>query len=134
MWSPEGKFNKNKFFLIPSLILNLPDDWQNTFAGLNNVKCLTLCLSKDEIDLVRELSRRNRQSISATIRKAVDSYFENRSWEVSVLPQAILNKRFCRQLSVYPLQEQISKLKYLSSLTNRPVTHLVTEAIRRYYT
>jgi len=113
--------------------VDLPDGWQNSFATSNNVKCLTLCLPKDELDLVRKMSRRTKQSISAIVRKAVKSYFENGSWEVSVMPQGILDKRPSRQLSVYPLEEQISKLKYLSSLTNRPVTHLVSEAITRYH-
>ena len=132
LWSPEGKFNKNKFFLIPSLIVNLSHDWQDSFVRADNLKCLTLYPSKDKLNLLENLSRGNRQSISVTVRKAVDSYFQKKSWRANIFPQAVLKERSSRQLSVYLFEEQMSKLKYLSSQTNRPVIDLVTEAIRRY--
>ena len=132
MWSPEGKFNKNNFFLIPSLMVNLPDDWQDNFVRADNLKCLTLYPSKDELNLLRKLSRRNKQSISAAVRKAVDDYFKNKNWRVNIFPQTVLKDRSCRQLSVYLFEEQINKLKYLSSQTNRSVIDLVSEAISKY--
>ena len=131
-WSPEGKFNKNKFFLIPSLVVNLPDDWQDNFVRGDNLKCLTLYPSKDELNLLRKRWRKNKQSISAAVRKAVDRYFQNKSWGVNIFPQTVLKDRSCRQLSVYLFEEQINKLRYLSSQTNRPVIDLVTEAISKY--
>ena len=132
MWRPEGKFNKNKFFLIPSLVVNLPDDWQSNFGRADNLKCFTLYPSKDEINLLRKLWRAKKQSISVTVRKAVDSYFQHKSWGVNIFPQAVLKDKSCGQLSVYLFEQQINKLKYLSSHTNRPVIDLVTEAISRY--
>jgi len=132
LWSSEGKFNKNKFFLIPSLVVNLPDDWQDNFVRADNLKCLTLYPSKDELNLLRKLWRKNKQSISAAVRKAVDSYFQNKNWGVNIFPQTALKERSRGQLSIYLFQEQINKLKYLSSQTNRPVTHLLTEAVSRY--
>jgi len=132
-WSPEGKFNKNKFFLIPSLMVNLPVDWQDNFVRADNLKCLTLYPSKDELNLLKKLSRRNKQSISATVRKAVDSSLQKKSWEVNILPQPALKRKSCSQLSIYLLEEQINKLKYLFSQTNRPLIDLVTEAISKYY-
>jgi len=75
----EGKFNKNKFFLIPSLMVSLPHNWQDNFVRADNLKCLTLYPSKDEFNLLRKLSRKNKQSISATVRRAVDCYFQNQS-------------------------------------------------------
>jgi len=131
-WSSEGKFNKNNFFLIPSLMVNLTDGWQDNFVRADNLKCLTLYPSKDELSLLTKLSRRNKQSIPATVRKAVDSYFQNKSWRVNIFPQTALKERSCRQRSLYLFEEQINKLKYLSSQTNRPVIDLVSEAISRY--
>ena len=113
-------------------MVNLPDDWQDNFLRTGNIRCLTLYPSEDELNLLRELSTRNKQSISVTVRKAVDSYFQNKSWRVNIFPQAVLKERSSRQLSVYLFKEQISKLKYLSSQTNRPVIDLVTEAISKY--
>jgi len=132
LWSPEGKFNKNNFFLIPSLMVKLPDDWQDNFGRADNSKCLTLYPSKDELNLLKKLSRGNKQSISATARKAVDSYFQIQSWRVNIFPQTVSKDKSCGQLSVYLFEEQINKLKYLSSQTNRPVIDLVTEAISKY--
>ena len=132
LWSSEAKFNKNNFCLIPSLMVNLPDHWQDNFVRADNLKCLTLYPSKDELNLLRKLWRKNRQSISAAVRKAVDSYFQNRSWRVNIFPQTALKERSRGQLSVYLFKEQINKLKYLSSQTNRPVTHLLTEAVSKY--
>jgi len=132
LWSSEGKFNKNKFFLIPSLIVNLPDDWQDNFVRADNLKCLTLYPSKDDLNLLTKLSRRNKQSIPATVRKAVDRYFQNQSWGVNIFPRTALKHRSCGQLSVYLFEGQINKLKYLSCQTNRPVIDLVTEAISKY--
>jgi len=113
-------------------MLNLADDWQDNFTGADNIKCLTLYPSEDELNLLKKISGTNKQSISATVRKAVDSYFQNKSWGVNIFPQAVLKDRSCRQLSVYLFEEQISKLKYLSSQTNRPVINLVTEAMGKY--
>jgi hypothetical protein len=132
LWSPEGNFNKNNFFLIPSLTVSLPDDWQDNFARMDNLKCLTLYPHKDELNFLRKFLGSNEQSISAMVRRAVDSYLQNKSWRVSILPQAVLKDRSCGQLSVYLLDEQINKLKYLSSHTNRPLIDLVTEAISKY--
>jgi hypothetical protein len=132
LWSPEGKFNKNNFFLIPALMVNLPHDWQDNFARADNLKCLTLYPSKDEINFLRKLWRTNKQSISVTVRKAVHSYFQNQSWGVNIFPQAAFKDKSCGQLSVHVFEEQINKLKYLSSQTNRPVIDLVTEAISKY--
>ena len=112
--------------------MNLPDHWQDNFVRADNLKCLTLYPSKDELNLLRKLWRAKRQSISASVRKAVDSYFQDRSWAVNIFPQAVLKERSSRQLSVYLFEEQINKLKYLSSQTNRPVIDLVTEAISEY--
>ncbi len=134
LWSSEGKFNKNKFFLIPSLMVNLPDDWQDNFGRADNLKCLTLYPSKDELNLLRKQSGRDKESISVAVRKAVDSYLQKKSWGVNILPQPALKRESCRQLSVYLFKEQIHKLKYLSSQTNRPVIDLVTEAISKYCT
>jgi len=131
-WSPEGKFNKNNFFLIPSLMVNLPDNWQDNFVRADKLKCLTLYPSKDELNLLTKVSRSNKPSISATVRKAVESYFQNKTWGVNIFPQTALKDRSCRQLSVYLFEGQINKLKYLSCQTNRPVIDLVTEAISRY--
>jgi len=132
LWQPEGKFNKNNFFLIPSLMVNLPHNWQDNFLRIGNIKCLTLYPSKDELNLLRKLSRRDKQSISPAVREAVDSYFQNKSWEVNIFPQTVLKDRSSRQLSVYLLEEQTNKLKYLSSQTNRSAVDLVTEAISKY--
>ena len=132
LWSPEGKFNKNNFFLIPSLIVNLPHDWQDNFVRTGNIKCLTLYPSKDELSVLRKLWGTNKQSISPTVRKALDSYFQIKSWGVSIFPRTALKHRSCGQLSVYLFEGQINKLKYLSCQTNRPVIDLVTEAISKY--
>jgi len=113
-------------------MVNLPNDWQDNFGRADNLKCLTLYPSKDESNLLTKLSRGNKQSISAAVRKAVDSYFQNKSWGVNIFPQTVLKDRSCRQLSVYLFEEQINKLKYLSSQTNRPVIDLVTEAVSKY--
>jgi len=129
---PEGKFNKNKFFLIPSLMVNLPDDWQDNFVRTGSLKYLTLYPSQCEMNLLRRLSRMSKQSISASVRKVVDMYFQNKSWGVNIFPQPALKERSCGQLSVYLFEEQINKLKYLSSQTNRPVIDLVTEATGKY--
>ena len=112
--------------------MNLPDDWQDNFARADNLRCLTLYPSKDELDLLRELSRRDQQSISPPVRKALDSYLEDKSWGVSIFPRTALKHRSCSQLSVYLFEGQIDKLKYLSTQTNRSVIDLVTEAIGRY--
>jgi len=131
-WSPEGKFNKNNFFLIPSLMVNLPDHWQDNFTGADNLKCLTLYPSEDDLDLLRKQSGGDKESISVAVRKAVDSYFQNKSWRVNIFPQTALKHRSCRQLSVYLFEDEINKLKYLSSQTNRSVIDLVSEAISKY--
>ncbi len=132
LWSPEGKFNKNNFFLIPSLMVNLPDEWQENFVRADKLKCLTLYPSKDELNLLTKVSRSNKPSISARVRKSVDSYFQRKSWRANIFPQAALKDKPCRQLSVYLFEEQINKLRYLSSQTNRRVIDLVTEAISKY--
>ena len=131
LWRPEGKFNKNNFFLVPSLIVSLPHDWQDNFGKADNLKCLTLYPSKNKLNLLKKLSRGNKQSISAAVRRAVDCYFQNKSWGVNILPRTVLKDRSFKQLSVYLFEEQINKLKYLSSQTNRPVIDLVTEAISK---
>jgi len=131
LWSSEGKFNKNNFFLIPSLVANLPDHWQDNFGRADNLKCLTLYPSKDKLNLLKKLSGGNKQSISDTVRKSVDSYFQNKSWGVNIFPQPALKRKSCSQLSIYLLEERINKLKYLSSKTNRPVIDLVTEVISK---
>jgi len=113
-------------------MVNLPDDWQDNFARTGSLKCLTLYPSKCEMNLLRRLSRRSKQSISASVRKVVDIYFQNKSWGVNIFPQTALKHRFCRQLSVYLFEDEINKLKYLSSQTNRSVIDLVTEAISTY--
>lgn len=122
----------SSLLFLSSLIMNLPHDWQNNFVKADNLKCLTLYLSKDELNLLKKLSGGNEQSTSAPVRKAVDSYFQNKSWELNIFPQTVLKHRSCTQLSVYLFEEQINKLKYLSSHTNRPVIDLVTEAISKY--
>ena len=132
LWSSEGKFNKNNFFLIPSLVVNLPHEWQDNFVRADNLKCLTLYPSRDELDLLSEVWRRDKQSISTAVREAVDCYFQNKSWRVNIFPQTALKHKSCSQLSVYLFEDQINKLKYLSSHTNRPVIDLVTEAITKY--
>jgi len=132
LWSPEGKFNKNKFFLIPSLMVSFPDHWQDNFTGADSLKCLTLYPSEDDLNLLRKQSGRDKESISVALRKAVDSYLQEKSWGVNILPQPALKRKSCRQLSVYLFEEQINKLKYLSTQTNRTVIDLVTEAISKY--
>ena len=112
--------------------MNLPDDWQDNFVGAGNLKCLTLYPPKNELNLLTKLSGTSKQPISAIVRKAVDSYFQTKSWGVNIFPQTASKERSSRQLSVYLFKEQISKLKYLSSRTNRPVINLVTEAISKY--
>jgi hypothetical protein len=131
-WSSEGKFNKNKFFLIPSLVVNLPHDWQDNFVRADNLKCLTLYPSQGRLDLLRNLSRKNESSISDIVRKTVDSYLQKKSWGVNIFPRNALRNRSCKQLSVYLFEGQINKLKYVSSQTNCPVIDLVTEAISKY--
>jgi len=113
-------------------MVNLPHNWQDNFLRIGNIKCLTLYPSKDELNLLRKLWRRDKQSISAAVRKAVNSYFQNKSWGQNIFPQTTLKRRSCRQLSIYLFEEQINKLRYLSSQTNRPVIDLVTEAISKY--
>jgi hypothetical protein len=132
LWSSKGKFNKNKFFLILSLMVNLPDHWQDNFLRTGNIKCLTLYPSKNDLNLLRKQSGRDKESISVAVRKAVDSYFQNKTWAVNIFPQTALKHRSCSQLSVYLFEGQINKLKYLSSQTSRPVIDLVTEAISEY--
>ncbi len=112
--------------------MNLADDWQNEFPRSQNLGCLTLYPSKNALDFLKKFSGTKKQSVSVAVRKAVDSYFQNKSWEVNVLPQAALKTKSSKQMNVYPFKEQIKKLKYLSSRTNRPVTHLVSEALREY--
>ena len=113
-------------------MVNLPDHWQDNFTGADNLKCLTLYPSEDDLNLIRKLLGSNEQLISPTVRKALDSYFQNKNWRVNIFPQTALKHKSCRQLSIYPFEDQINKLKYLSSQTNRPVIHLVTEAISKY--
>jgi len=113
-------------------MVKLPDDWQDNFGRADNSKCLTLYPSKDELNLLRKQSGRDKESISATVRKAVDSYLQKKSWGVNIFPQAVVKERSSSQLSLYLFEEQINKLKYLSSQTNRPVIDLVTEAISKY--
>ena len=104
-WSPEGKFNKYKFFLIPSLMVNLPDDWQDNFTGADNLKCLTLYPSEDDLNLLRKQSGRDKKSISVVVRKAVNNYLQKKSWGVNIFPQAVLKDRSCHQLSIYLFEE-----------------------------
>jgi len=113
-------------------MVNLPDDWQDNFTGADNLKCLTLYPSEDDLNLLRKQSGRDKESISIAVRKAVDSYLQKKSWGVNILPHPALKRKSCSQLSIYLLEEQINKLRYLSSQTNRPVTDLVTEAISKY--
>jgi len=113
-------------------MVNLPHDWQDNFTGADNLKCLTLYPSKDEMNLVRKLSRGNKQSISTTVRKALDNYLQNKSWGVNIFPRTALKERSRGQLSIYLFEEQINKLKYLSSQTNRAVIDLVTEAMSKH--
>ena len=113
-------------------MVNLPDNWQDNFIRAEKLKCLTLYPSKDELNVLRKQSGRDKESISVAVRKAVDSYLQKKSWGVNILPQPALKRKSCSQLSIYLLEEQINKLKYLSSQTNRPVIDLVTEAISKY--
>jgi len=114
-------------------MVNLPDDWQDNFVRADNLKCLTLYPSKNELNLLTKVSRNNKPSISARVRKSVDSYFQNQSWGVNIFPQTVLKERCCRQLSAYLFKEQINKLRYLSSQTNHPAIDLVIEAISKYF-
>jgi len=91
-----------------------------------------LVFSKDELNPLGKLSRRNKQSISALVRKALNIYFQNKSWTENIFPRTVVKDRSCSQLSVYLFEEQINKLKYLSSQTNRPVIDLATEATGKY--
>jgi len=113
-------------------MVNLPHDWQDNFAGADNLKCLTLYPSEDDLNLLRKQSGRDKESISTAVRKAVDGYLQKKSWGVSIFPQPALKRKSCSQLSVYLFEDQINKLKYLSTQTNRPVIDLVTEAISKY--
>ena len=113
-------------------MVNLPEHWQDNFTGADNLKCLTFYPSKDDLNLLRKQSGRDKESISVAVRKAVDGYLQKKSWGVNILPQPALKRKSCSQLSIYLLEEQINKLKYLSSQTNRPVIDLVTEAISKY--
>jgi len=113
-------------------MVNLPDGWQDNFVRADNLKCLTLYPPKNELNLLRKLSRWDQQSISDTVRKAVESYFENKSPGVNIFPRTSLKNKSWGQLSIYLFEEQINKLKYLSSQTNRPVIDLVTEATGKY--
>ena len=113
-------------------MVNLPDDWQDNFVRADNLKCLTLYPSKDELNLLRKLWRAKKQSISASVRKAVDRYFQDQSWRVNIFPQTALKDKSCGQLSVYLFEQQMDKLRYVSSQTNRCVIDLVTEAISKY--
>ena len=80
----------SSLLFLSSLIMNLPDGWQDNFVRAGNLKCLTLYPSKNELNLLRKLSRRNKQSISPAVRKAVDSYFQNKSWRVNIFPQVVV--------------------------------------------
>ncbi|GEM_PF-5082722 len=113
-------------------MVNLPDGWQHNFARADSLKCLTLYPHKDELSLLRKLWRTNKQSISVTVREAVESYFQNKSWTANIFPRNALKDRSSKHLSVYLFEGQINKLRYLSSRTNRPVIDLVTEAITKY--
>jgi len=113
-------------------MVNLPDDWQDNFTGADNLKCLAFYPSKDDLNLLRKQSGRDKESISARVRKSVDSYFQRKSWRANIFPQTAVKHRCYRQLSVYLFEEQINKLKYLSSQTNRSVIDLVSEAISKY--
>jgi len=113
-------------------MVNLPDHWQENFTGADNLKCLTLYTSEDDLNLLRKQSGRDKESMSVAVRKAVDGYFQNKNWGVNILPQSALKRKSRSQLSIYLLEEQINKLKYLSCQTNRPVIDLVTEAISKY--
>jgi len=113
-------------------MVNLLHNWQDNFVRAEKLKCLTLYPSKDELNLLTELSRKDKPSISVAVRKAVNSYLQKKSWGVNILPQPALKRKSCSQLSIYLLEEQINKLRYLSSQTNRCVIDLVTEAISKY--
>jgi len=113
-------------------MVKLSDDWQDNFTGADNLKCLTLYPSKNDLNLLRKQSGRDKESISVAVRKAVHNYLQKKSWGVNILPQPALKRKSCNQLSIYLLEEQINKLKYLSTQTNCPVTHLLTEAISKY--
>ena len=113
-------------------MVNLPHNWQENFVRADSLKCLTLYPSKDELNLLRKQSGRDKESISVAVRKAVDSYLQKKSWGVNILPQSALKRKSCSQLSIYLLEEQINKLKFLSSQTNRPLIDLVTEATGKY--
>jgi len=113
-------------------MVNLPDDWQDNFIGADNLECLTLYPSKDELNLLRKESGGGKESISVAVRKAVDSYLQKKNWGVNILPQPALKRESCRQLSVYLFEEQLNKLRYLSSQTNRAVIDLVAEAVSKY--
>jgi len=80
----------SSLLFLSSLIMNLPDGWQDNFVRAGNLKCLTLYPSKDELNPLGKLSRRNKQSISPAVRKAVDSYFQNKSWRVNIFPQVVV--------------------------------------------
>ncbi len=80
----------SSLLFLSSLIMNLPDGWQDNFVRAGNLKCLTLYPSKDELILLKELSRRNKQSISPAVRKAADSYFQDKSWGVNIFPQVVV--------------------------------------------
>jgi len=113
-------------------MVNLPHNWQDNFVRADKLKCLTLYPSKDELNLLTKVSRSNKPSISARVRRAVDSYLQNQSWRVSIFRQIALKERPDKQLSVYLFEEKINKLKYLSSQTNRPIINLVREAISKH--
>ena len=76
-------------------MVNLPDDWQDNFTGADNLKCLTLYPSKDELSFLRKQSGRDKQSISTAVRKLVDSYLQKKNWGVNIFPQAVLKDRSC---------------------------------------
>jgi len=78
-------------------MVNLPDDWQDNFTGADNLKCLTLYPSEDDLRLLRKQSGRDKESISAIVRKAVHNYLQKMSWGVNLLPQAALKRKSCRQ-------------------------------------
>ena len=72
--------------------MSLPDDWQDNFAGAESLKCMTLYPSEDDLNLLRNRSTRDKESISAAARKAIDSYRQNESWRVSMFPQTALKE------------------------------------------
>ena len=92
-----------------------------------------LVFSKDDLNLLRKQPGRDKKSIPVAVRKSVDSYFQNKGWGVNIFSRTTLKDRSYSQVSVYLFEEQINKLKYPSSQTNRSAIDLVTEAISKYW-